>query len=255
MSYKRHLPDFLMLVSAGLIPGVSALFKFGKNQDIDTGTAPEDIISGGGDKLFPTAASTISTASSSASDGVGGTGIRSVVIEGLDSNYDIISEEILLNGVTPVVSTKSFLRVNRMYGTLSGSNQKAVGTIDATHSEGIISEIPIGDGQSSDATYTVPRNHVLLVDRFTASLERSSAGAAAEIHFEIKLFEQNTWREQADVSIAASGSSYIQRDTELWFRAPEKADVRIHASQVASNNTFIAASFDGLLIDLGVFAW
>ena len=255
MSVKRHMPDFKMIASMGLIHGCSPLFKFGKNQDIDTGTTPEDVISIGGDKLFPDAASTISFVSTSASDTDGGIGINTVILEGLDVNYEVISETITLNGITPVVSSLSYLRANRLTGTLSGSSQKAVGIITGTHDEGDIVQIPIGDGQSSDCTYTVPAGHVLMIDRFTASLERSGSGAGAEIHFEIKPFGTNTWQEKADASLAASGTSYIQRDTELWFAIPEKADVRIHVSQVATNNTFIAASFDGLLINLEIFAW
>ena len=249
------MPDFKMIASMGLIHGCSPLFKFGKNQDIDTGTVPEDIISIGGEKLFPTAASTISFVSTSASDTDGGVGINTLILEGLDENYDIISETITLNGITPIVSSLSYLRANRLTGTLSGTSQKAVGAITGTHDEGAIVQIPIGDGQSSDCTYTVPRDHVLLIDRFTASLERSGSGAAAELHFEVKPFGTNTWQEKADVSLAASGTSYIQRDSDLWFLISEKSDVRIHASQVATNNTFIAASFDGLLINLEIFAW
>ena len=255
MGNIRQYPDFKMRASAGLIEGVSTIFKFGKNQDVDTGTTPEDIHTLGGEKLFPTATSTLSIVSDSSDDATGGTGINTIKVEGLDINYDFLSEEIDLNGLTPVVTNSSFYRVNRAYGVLSGTGQKAAGTITLTHSQGAITEIPVGDGQSSDCTYTVPRNHLLLVDRFTASLERSGSGAGAEIHFEILLYGQNTWREQADASLAASGTSYIQRDTDLWFPIVEKSDVRIHVSQVATNNTFIAASFDGFVIDLAKFAW
>jgi hypothetical protein len=255
MSIKRMLPEFKMLASSGKILGVSPLFKFGKNPDIDTGSVPEDIISLGGEKLFPTAASTISIVSDDAQDGVAGTGLQTVKLYGLDSDYNEINEEVTMTGLTPVVTTSSFLRVYRMYGTLAGSDQRAAGNIIATHDEGNISEILLGNGQSQDATYTVPAGHILLVDRLIASLERSSSGAAAELHFEIKSFGSNTWREQADVSLAASGSSFVQRDTDLWFPVPEKTDIRVHCSFVATNNTRLTASFDGFLIDLDTFAW
>ena len=251
---KRMLPDFKLSVSAGRISGASTVFKFGKNQDISS-SGNEDVISWGGLKLFPTAASTLSIASSTVNDDDGGTGINKIRIYGLDANYLEVTEEITLNGTSAVVTSNSYLRVTRMYGTLAGSVQRADGNIIATHDEGIISEIVAGDGQSADATYTVPANHVLMIDRIAASLERSATGAGAEIHFEIKLFGENTWREQADISLAASGTSHMTRDTDLWYSVPEKADVRLYVSNANTNSTHIAASFDAILIDLDNFAW
>lgn len=255
MAHNRLFPDFLIRASAGKILGVSPLFKFGQNYDIDTGTLPEDIISWGGYKLFPTTSSTVSIVSSNAQDGVAGTGIQTLSIEGLDSEYNIISEEIILNGVTPVVTTNSYYRVYRMKGTLAGSNQRAEGDITATHSEGVISEVVSSTGQSQDCTYTVPANHTLLLDRMKASIERTNAGAGAEIHFEIMNEGTNVWRELASLSIIASGTSYAIRDTDMWLPIPEKTDIRIHCSQVATNNTSVACAFEGLLIDNTKFAW
>jgi len=255
MSFKRMLPEFKMLASAGKIIGVSPVFKFGKNNDIDTSSVPEDILSLGGEKLFPNAASTLSIVSDDANDTDGGTGINIIKIYGLNSEYEIIEEELTMNGITPAVTSNTFLRVTRMYGTLAGTSTRAAGNIIATHNEGNIAEILAGDGQSADATYTVPKDHLFMVDRLTASLERSSTGAAAEIHFEIKSFGSNVWREQADISLSAQGSSFVQRDTELWFPIPEKTDVRVHVTYVATNNARISGAFDGLLIDLTKFAW
>lgn len=251
----HQYPDFLLKASSGLIPGVTSLFKFGHNTDIDTGTAPEDITSLGGSKLFPTAASTISTVSTDAADSAAGTGIRTIRIQGLDSDYVEVHEDITLNGLTPVVTTQTFIRVYRLYGLTAGSNQRAVGSIVATHSEGDISEIQPSTGQSQDATYTVPLNHTLYVDRFTSSLERTASGSGAEVHFETMVFGSNVWREHASISIMASGTSYAIRDTEIWFPILEKTDIRIHVSQVATNNTDIAAAFEGFLIDNTVFKW
>ena len=256
MSNIRQYPDFLMRASAGLVFGITPLFKFGENQDIDTATAPEDIIAQGGSKLFPTTASTISTVSTSAEDAeTTGTGLHILTIVGLDVDYNILEEDIILTGVTPVVTSGSFLRVDRIFASHAGSSQAAVGTITATHDEGTISIITPGHGQTQDAVYTVPEGHLLLIDRFKSSIERTSAGAGAEIHFEIRAFGTNVWREQATVSVSASGSSFVERDTSLWFSVPAKTDVRMRCTQVAANNTALTAAFDGLLIDLGKVAW
>lgn len=60
--------DFDLLVSMGLVNGISKVNKFGRNIDIDTGTTPEDIWDGGSTWTPPTAARIHDIASSSAND-------------------------------------------------------------------------------------------------------------------------------------------------------------------------------------------
>jgi len=256
MSNKRMLPDFKMLASLGKIIGVSSIFKFGRNRDIDTKTTPEDVTSSGGLKLFPNGTSTLRVVSTSKYDKDGGKGLNSVKIYGLDSDYNIISESITMNGTNTVISANSYLRVYRMYGTLAGSLQRAAGTISATHMEGIISTVEAESGQSQDATFTVPSGHLLVVDKIRASIERGNSGAGAQVSFEIKTFGTNVWREQADISLSSTGSSHVEVDSGgVWLSIPEKTDVRIHVSFVQTNNSRITAAFDGLLIDLALIAW
>lgn len=255
MTNKRYHPDFHMLASMGYIPGITPFFKFGENKDIDTATDPEDVITGGGSKLFPTAASTISIVSTSASDTDGGTGINKLIISGLDSNWDILTEEVTLAGLTPVVSTNSFLRVDRMYATLSGSAQESVGEIIATHSEGDIADIKAGEAQSLIAAYPVPRDYTLLLTSFKAALTRKSSAAIADVHFEINTFGSNSWRVQQVIGLNNTGTSSIQRTAEeIWFNVPEKTDVRLRVHDVTANDTGIIGAFDGYLINNKTFA-
>src|SRR5210317_1223973 len=57
------------------------------------------------DYTFPTAAGTASVVSSAADT-------STVLIQGLDANYNQISESVVLTGTTPVVTSASFLRIN-----------------------------------------------------------------------------------------------------------------------------------------------
>ena len=43
-----------------------------------------------------------------------GTGARTVLIEGLDENYDIQSETVTMDGTTNVVTTNTYIRLFRM---------------------------------------------------------------------------------------------------------------------------------------------
>lgn len=62
--------DFGTEVARGVVPGYRIITKFGRNEDIDTGSAPEDIWQGGGDYtgMDATAGENISVASANAND-------------------------------------------------------------------------------------------------------------------------------------------------------------------------------------------
>ena len=255
-SRSGQYPDFYLKACAGLIPGITPLFKFGRNLDIDT-TNPEDVHELGGDYLFPTAASTISTVSDSSSDtNSGGTGIKTLTIEGLDANWELLSETIEMDGTTPVVTSNSFLRVFRAFADTSGSAQEAIGNITLTHSEGDIAYIIAGEAQSLIACYSVAVNHTLMLSKLLIGLLRQGATARFEAHFEVKLFNSNSWRVRQDIPTIGSGSSTNERDASpIWFPVPEKSDIRVRVHSVAVNDTGAIASFDGLLINNKVFKW
>ena len=105
--------------------------------------------SSGGDYVFPTTAAQLVLVSSSASD----TSALSVQINGLDANFNLLTETIALNGTSSVTSVNSYLRVNGLYVT-NGTN---VGTITATQgSATIYAQINSGIGQTEMSVYTVP---------------------------------------------------------------------------------------------------
>ena len=255
MANNQDITPYELLAASERVPGITPLFKFGSNFDIDTGSVPEDVITLGGEKLFPTVASTIDLVSSDAQDSAAGTGIQTLKILGLDVDYNIIEEDKTLNGITPVTTTAEFLRVFRMYGLTGGSAQRAVGNILATHSEGDISAIIAGEGQTLDATYTVPANHAFYLERFFGSVDRSTAASSAQLQIEIRLPNTNVWRVQSTISAAGQGTSFADRFTFMRFVVPEKTDIRVRVDWVENNNTRVSGSFDGYLINLDRFVW
>ena len=80
---------------------------------------------------FPETASTLQIASTSNNDiGPTGTGAYSVTVIGFDADWEPLTEtEIVLNGQTPVTSTSSFLRVNRIFIDEHGSVETNDGDI------------------------------------------------------------------------------------------------------------------------------
>ena len=106
--------------------------KFGYNADID-GTH-EDIWTTGGTLTRLSSAETMSVVSTSTADDTGGTGSITIQIEGIDNDWDVLKESVTLNGTGAVTTTGSFLRINRMFITSSGSGQTNAGKITATAS-------------------------------------------------------------------------------------------------------------------------
>ena len=84
--YKSH--NHLYDVARGIFPHESALNIFGFNRAVET--AFETVWNDGGPYSFPSAAVIMSAVSTSASD------VMPVLISGLDSDYEPISETVTL---------------------------------------------------------------------------------------------------------------------------------------------------------------
>jgi hypothetical protein len=115
--------------------------------------------------VFPTSAVTMTVVSSSATD----TGTAQVVVSGLDSNYDQISETITLNGTTPVSTTKQYLRINGVVMIHPAAGQvHNVGNITVANGGITYGYITANFGKSQGAYYTVPRGYTLFLYQIDA---------------------------------------------------------------------------------------
>jgi len=163
------LQDTALAIAMGAVPGVRGMNKFGTNETVTTAFS---YLWEFGDGWTPIpVATTLEFASTSALDTAAGTGATGLTIEGLDGNYDEISETLPLDGQTPVLTTKLFLYVNRAYCSGAGVTQKNQGTIYvADDSTAWASGVPVTDaavqgminplhGQTQQTIYTVPRGY------------------------------------------------------------------------------------------------
>jgi hypothetical protein len=107
---------------------------------------------------FPSSALVMTLLSSSASD----TNV-SVLINGLDANYNMISETVTgINGTTGVTTTNSYLRINSMFVT---STTALVGNITAKNSTTTYAQINAGVNKTQMAIYTVPAGYSFYLNR------------------------------------------------------------------------------------------
>lgn len=230
-----------------LNPNVKNVAQFGENLDI-SGT--EDVWPNGATYPFPAAAGTLSVVSASAEDDTGGTGATQIKIYGLDANYDEINEVVTLDGTTPVVTTASFLRVNRMHivGTV-GTALTNLGDITATHGvAGVIGIIPAGLGQTQQAIYTVPRGYSGFLQNVHAHIEgTSSATIAIRAYRRINLGDDASGWRGVRLGTVRTADSYEDIIMNAGTSITGGDDIRIAGTVVSGSNVEISASFDIVL--------
>ena len=152
-----------LAVSMGKVANARAIHGF---FDCTTLTTTEKTVwDGPGVYVYPTAAVQMTVSSSSINDTAAGSGMRQVLIQGLDSNYNEISETITLNGQTPVTTVNSYLRIQGtgMRGSAagaSGTNEGiiyiGVGAVAVGVPTTIYNLISIGDSSSHSGFFTIP---------------------------------------------------------------------------------------------------
>jgi hypothetical protein len=192
------------------------------------GTSFEPVWNKSGVYTYATSAETIDIVSSSASDDKdSGTGIRRMIIEGLDANWAYQSESIDLEGLTPVSSANTYIRVNRVTSTAVGSSGSAVGniTIDGNTTANVYGYIPIGENKTELGFYTVPAGKKGMVSFFFAtagtndSVElkmevRESADGATAPFVQVAHFNMN---ENAIVITHPPGTQAILEKSDMRF--------------------------------------
>ena len=93
-----------MTIATGRHQDLTSAHVFGYVDNVTSSSVPESITPQGGLYPFPETASQISLVST-ASD------TMTVTVRGLDANYNLASESVTLNGITPVSTTGSYIRV------------------------------------------------------------------------------------------------------------------------------------------------
>lgn len=165
-------------VMLGRRQGYTTWNKFGYNADIDTGT--ETVWSVGGLFVPIVTARTLSIVSTDVNDdgSPAGTGAQKVTIWGVDANWATQIVEVTLNGATPVVTTETWMGVNRIAVSLAGSGQVNAGTITATATTEatVQGEIPVGIGVTQQGFYFVAADHQVLMDWLYVTLTKNAGG-------------------------------------------------------------------------------
>jgi len=240
--------------AVGQVPGLLPVHKFGTNPDVDT-AAPEHVWFNGGTLTWLTAASVMDVVSTSANDDGNPTtnsGAHTITIEGLDSNWDDLSEVVTLNGLTPVTTSGSFIRVNRAFvttvGTYHGTNEGDI-TIQVTGGGSVQANIQTGRGQTQKTQYSVPRAHQAFMVRF--SIDVDSTKAANLTMFQYQNADDITQPYSGAVRVVHTIPNVTGSSESILRAFPpafgEKTDIWWEA-EVTANNTGVSIDYDLALL-------
>jgi len=243
--------DYKHEVALGIIQGSSLWNKFGYNADIDTATSPEIIASFGGSFSPDVTATTVDIVSSDAADDSGGTGCNSVVVYGLDANWDALVEVVTLDGVTPVTTTGSFIGINRVAMFLCGSGRVNAGTITATATTGgrTMAVLPLGEGVTQQCLFYVPQNNTFVMEYLLLGAARNASNNPY-VTFKVFVFSsvsngiQEVFRKTLDTEVQV----YADIEPNLPFPITEKTVIWVEAS-TDQNNTEVTCRFSGILVE------
>lgn len=229
----------------GLISGNSYVNKYGSNSDVD---AAEDIWNVGGDYTgWPAAAEAIEVLSSSAADTAAGTGARTVKIFGLDANYALQEETVTLNGVTPVDTVGTYLRVYRAFVVTAGSGTTNAGTITIRHTTttaNVFCQITIGIGQTQQTNYTIPAGYTGYLIGYQSQIFDTTANRST-IAIKYREFGGSV-RMQRSFNVATDAN--YSNSPLGGLSIPEKTDFIFRALSVQNPNANIAVTWDMLLV-------
>jgi hypothetical protein len=227
-----------------------AIHKFGHNTDIDTASTPETIWGGGGDYTGQntSVATTIDVISDSTDDDGGGIGALTVLVQGLDANYDRIEETITMNGTSAVTSSGSFLRAFRVIVKTAGSSGHNVGEITIYEngaSANVFAVMPVTTNQTLICAYTIPNGFTGCLVGWTASITGTGSSRDGDLSILVRpegeVFQTKTLTTVYD-------TSFFFENLVTPICLLSKSDIKIQCTRVSSNNTGMRATMSIVLI-------
>jgi len=242
-------------IAQGNVVGQTAVHKFGRGANIDTTDGFVALWDGA---EYDAALKTYTFSSTAdidriSSDDNGDT--VDIEIQGLDTNWDAVTQTITLTGQTPAPLTTSLIRVSRMKNVgatdLAGNIfcfvnvATTVGVPDTiTNTRAMIIN---GNNQTLMAIYPVPNARTAYIINWYGSL--SSAKASSFNNLEMKAREfGGVFQLKHTSTLSSAGSSHIQHFFNVPQAFPAKTDF-IMLSDSSVNDNAVSAGFDLILVD------
>lgn len=243
--------EFYLDISKGNIDGHKMINKFGKNSDVST-TEFDALWSGGGEYsgFYATSAETVTVVSTDANDTLLGVGMRRIKLFGLDADGYEQTEELDMNGTTPVTSTLLYLRLDRARGLEVGDGTYSANNGDITIAQSVTTAnvfaiIPIGYNTTMITAYTIPKGKTGYLYGRTVSIASKNA-SVADVRVKARV-SGGVFTVLGEATVNSVGTGYISRNFVIPPELPELTDIVMEAQ--SSSSVALSGFLDILLVD------
>lgn len=153
----------------------------------------------------------VHVSSTSAADAAAGTGLRTATLYGIDdTTMDYVSETIVLDGVTPVQSSKRYYVVYRWVPRTTGSSFAQAGTISVTDSGGsvVYMRVYADPARSQFAYFPIAPGYIAILTDHRISLNSGKAGVGRirMRTWEADYSTRSPWQTLVEVTVPADES-------------------------------------------------
>lgn len=241
--------NFYLEIAKGNVPKHSLITKFGLNEDVDTGSFPEDLWGSNGVYVQPTAARLHNFTSTSANDTSAGTGARTILIRGIDGSFNAASETITMNGLANVPTVNSYVHIHLVQVLTAGSTGNNVGLITGTAQTDATLTISVNPtfNQSVSSIYMVPVGYKAYIARLSSRMNNPTANSNATVQLLNKPFG-GVFQLKTQAGLNNSGSSFVNVNFEAPFILQAKSMTKLSCSTVSNNNTVVEGEYDLILV-------
>jgi len=224
--------DLALQIARGLVGGHSLVNIFGYQGSIATTSIC--VWENATAYVYPGSAVPMSLVSASASD----TAVT-LLITGLDANYNVLTESITLNGTTPVTTANNYLRINNVRTTAGN----AAGAITVSNAGTTYAKILAGAGQTQMAQYTVPAGYTFYLTRVDV-FSNNSGGSGNYCVYDVRAQSANG----VILSILQSPfSDRYEARRVVPFPYTEKTSLQWHANTNLSTAS-VGVVIEGILV-------
>ena len=217
-------------ISAGEVVDVHKIDKFGYNSAV--GNSYETIWDGNNLYTYIETAGTATVTSSNTSADNGST----IEIEGLDVNYDQVSETLTVGGSA---GTVEFYRVYRASVVTPNTGTANVGAVTITVDSKSAAIISPDQGQTLMCVYTIPR-------RYTGYLIQLDVGSSKDVENTVRVVVRNGSSQAFNVkAFLSKRGGFSEKNFRIPVEIPQKNDIEVQA--LASATSSISAGFELIL--------
>ena len=239
--------DYKFLIAQGKIKNLSSFYVTGHNDNV--GVTQTTLWPCVGNYTRHATGSALDFVSDNVNDTAAGTGCTSILVAGVDSNFDPVIETLATNGTTPVSTVGTdYIAVNtlRMVGAGSGKTNEGAILLNHTTSGDPLSCMEAGTGLAPNSLLTVPTGFSVF---FVSGSYRVGKKQAAEVDFDtVTITETGLVYKEIVATVHSQGGGNYAEKYEVPLIVPEKTTVLTEAAS-STTGTSVLTIHDAILVD------